>query len=90
MSILYINDDTMLIKHQRVKVPPFLKNKEGNNERLDASYGFKKKVRTPWDAYEVCTITAVPSLAGGYDYYAQVTQPKSNPYVRYCTFRVDI
>jgi len=90
MGIRYIDDDWCIIRGRKVKVSPIRYDKNGKKAGLEPSYGFMTRVKTPWGAFERCNVTAVPSLAGGLDYYAQVLRPKSNPGVHYCTFRVDV
>jgi hypothetical protein len=83
------NDDEMIVRGRRVRVPKWHINKKGDRDGLEPSYGFKKRVMTPWGVVEECIITPVPSLAGGFDFCAQVERPKSNPYVKMSTFWID-
>lgn len=89
--VYYRDDDTMLI-NGRYAVPVAARRvtKDGRADGLEPSMGFKKRVMTPWGALETCTITPTPGYGGRLEYCAQVSYPKSNPHVRFCTFWVDI
>lgn len=79
----YLDDDVMIVDGQRVRVP-----EKTTNGGLEASYGYRKRLRTPWGAYETCTVFSVPSLYGERERYAQVHRPVSNPGVALSTFKL--
>lgn len=81
----YVDDDIMIIDGQKVKVPELL-DKPGKG--VAPSYGYRKRIMTPWGSYEICTIFTVPSLNGEKEQYAQAYRPLSNPGVAFCTFRL--
>jgi hypothetical protein len=82
------NFDYVIIDGERVQVPGYRYNKKGEKDGLESSYGYYKKVKTPWGAMERCFIVTVPSLAGGKDSYASVFKPESNPGVRWSVFQL--
>lgn len=79
----YLDDDVVIVDGHRVKVPERL-----NSGSLEPSYGYRRRVMTPWGVHEICTIYATPSLYGSTERYAQVYRPKSNPGVAIATFRL--
>lgn len=81
----YVDDDFMVIDGQKVKVPELI-GQAGKG--VAPSYGYRKRLMTPWGAYEICTVMTVPSLYGEKEKYAHVYRPKSNPGVAFCTFRL--
>lgn len=81
----YLNDDIMMVDGQRVLVPKLLSQP---GKGVEASYGYRKRVKTPWGADEDCIIVTVPSLSGERDKYAQVYRPKSNPGVAFSAFKL--
>lgn len=81
----YIDDDTRIIDGHRVRIPELI---TVPGKGVTPSYGYKKRVMTPWGEPEVCDIIATPSLLGGTERYAQVYRPKSNPGVSIATFRL--
>lgn len=81
----FIGDDIMMIDGNRVRVPELL-SRPGKG--IEPSYGYRKRITTPWGATEDCIIVTVPSLSGEKDKYAQVYRPKSNPGVAFSTFRL--
>lgn len=89
-QVAYIDDNTIIVRGRRVPIAGYRLDKNRRRDGLEPSYGFKRRVMTPWGAQEVCNITPVPSLSGGLEYCAQVYMPKSNPYVKFCTFWVDM
>jgi hypothetical protein len=78
-----------IIDGQRVQVQPFRKNKYGEKDGLEPSYGYYKNVLTPWGAIEKCYVVTLPSLAGGKESYASVYKPESNPGVRFSVFKIN-
>jgi len=89
-NIYFKDDDTKIVYGRSVPVAPIRFDRDGKKDGVEPSYGFKMRVMTPWGSPEVCTITPVPGLSGALEFCAQVYKPKSNPYVRFCTFWVDI
>jgi len=82
------NFDYVIIDGERVRVSDYRYNKKGDKDGLEPSYGYYKKVKTPWGAIERCFIVSVPSLAGGKDSYASVFKPESNPCVHWSVFQL--
>lgn len=82
------NFDYVIIDGERVRVSDYRYNKKGDKDGLEPSYGYYKKVKTPWGAIERCFIVSVPSLGGGKDSYASVFKPESNPGVRWSVFQL--
>lgn len=81
----FIGDEIMMIDGQRVSIPKLI-GEPGKG--VEPSYGYHKRVMTPWGVDEDCIIVTVPSLSGEKDKYAQVYRPKSNPGVAFSTFRL--
>ncbi len=81
----YADDDTMIIDGNRVRVPELLSQ---TGKGVEPSYGYRKRITTPWGAQEVCTIMTVPSLHGEKEKYAHVYRPASNKGVSFSTFRL--
>jgi hypothetical protein len=79
----YLDEDVVMIDGHRVKVPERL-----HNGSLEPSYGYRRRMMTPWGSFEVCTVYATPSLYGGTERYAQVYRPKTNQGVALATFRI--
>jgi hypothetical protein len=77
-----------IVNGNRVQIPDRRKNKNGDYEGLEPSYGYYKEVVTPWGAIERCYLVTVPSLAGGKEIYASVFKPSTNPGVRWSVFKV--
>lgn len=73
---------------QRVRLQEVRHNKKGDRDGLEPSYGYYKDALTPWGQMERCYIVHVPSLAGGYEKFASVYKPKTNPGVRWSVFQV--
>lgn len=76
------------INGRRVRVAEYRKNRNGENDGLEPSYGYYKDVVTPWGAVETCYIVTLPSLAGGKESYASIYKPATNPGVRFSVFPV--
>lgn len=77
-----------IINGQRVRLNDRRKNKDGEYDGLEPSYGYYKEVMTPWGAMERCYIVTVPSLFGGKETFASVYKPATNPGVRWSVFQV--
>jgi hypothetical protein len=78
-----------VINGNRVQIPDRRKNKNGDYEGLEPSYGYYEWVKAPWGAQELCYLVTVPSLAGEKEIYASVFKPKTNPGVRWSVFKVN-
>ena len=83
----YVDDDTMIIDGNRVRVAEFNSH---SGKGVQPSYGYRKRVMTPWGASEICTIMTVPSLSGEKEKYAHVYRPASNKGVAFSTFKLTI
>jgi hypothetical protein len=81
----YIDDNITIIDGQKVKLPELI-GQPGKG--VAPSYGYRKRVMTPWGKHEVCTIMAVSSLHGEKERYAHAYRPASNPGVTFSTFRL--
>jgi hypothetical protein len=72
----------------RVRLQEQRYNKEGKPDGIEPSYGYYKRILTPWGKMERCYVVAVPSLAGGYEKFASVYKPETNPGVRWSVFQI--
>jgi hypothetical protein len=81
----FADDDTMIIDGNRVRVPELIKQP---GKGVAPSYGYRKRIMTPWGKHEVCTIMTVSSLHGEKERYAHAYRPASNPGVVFSTFRL--
>jgi hypothetical protein len=81
----YIDDNTTIIDGQKVKVPELI-GEPGKG--VAPSYGYRKRIMTPWGKHEVCTIMTVSSLHGEKEKYAHVYRPTTNPGVAFSTFKL--
>ena len=54
---------------------------------VEAPEGVFRKVKTPHGDNEYCRVVRMNDF-GGYSEYASVYKPKSIPFVRYSTFRI--
>lgn len=50
--------------------------------------GIRENIMTPWGSMESCVVVGMPDFSGIRVKYATVLRPKSNPGVRFSTFRV--
>ena len=53
-----------------------------------APYGHFRLVKTPWGAYERCSVVSMPMLDGSWAEYASVYMPRTNPGVRWSVFEI--
>jgi hypothetical protein len=83
--------DYIIVNGERIRIanfnPPNKKN--DNFPGLDAPYGYKRNIMTPWGFKEDCIITPMPNMNGSLDFYATCDRPKHNIGVRNSTFLVD-
>jgi len=77
-----------VINGRRVRLQDRRYSKKGEPDGLEPSYGYYKMVMTPWGEMERCYIVSMPSLAGGYETFASVYKPATNPGVRWSVFQV--
>lgn len=77
-----------IVDGHRVKLQERRINKKGEPDGIEASYGYYKECMTPWGQLERCYIVNSPSLAGGFEKFASVYKPKTNPGVRWSVFQV--
>ena len=78
-----------LIDGRRVKVAARRYKLNGDSDGLEPSYGYHRKVVTPWGEVEKCFIVSVPSLSGGKERFASIYKPVTNPGVRWSVFQID-
>lgn len=85
-----LNEDTKIVDGRRVAVAKHVPEKRYGKEyiRLDAPYGYKKRVMTPRGAEEVCTIYTTLHTSGMVERYATIAHPKSDPLVAFRCFRL--
>lgn len=84
-------DDYQVVDGKRVKTSDFIEEetRKGVRRRLDAPYGYKRKVTTPWGAEEYCNVYTMRGPGTEVERMATVYRPKSNPGVAFSTFRID-
>ena len=76
--------DYTVIDGRRVPHAPTVRETKHGREytRLDAPYGYKKRVKMPDGSSEECTVTVVRGYSGK-ERYATVSRPTSDPLVAY-------
>lgn len=82
------NYEYRIVDGHRVRLQERRRNKKGEADGIEASYGYYANVLTPWGEMERCYVVAVPSLAGGFEKFASVYKPVTNPGVRWSVFQV--
>lgn len=85
-TIFKEDDDFMVIDGHDVRIANYVNGDKTLG--VEASHGYRKRVKTPWGAIEVATIMTVPSMHGEKEQYAHVHRPASNKGVAFSTFRL--
>lgn len=87
---MQVDNDTKLMDGRRVQIAERIPEKRYDKEytRLDAPYGYKKRLMTPWGAEETCMVYVVKDISGMVERYATVARPASDPLVTFKCFRL--